>query len=69
MNIRRLYKYTAIWTFIGFAAGCLLYLALHCLFGMDVGFWETALVTAGYFGYFIGFVGGFVYICRHMDDR
>jgi len=56
MSKRRLYKYGAIWALIGFAVGCLLYLVLHFLLGMDVGFWMTSLLTAGYFGYFIGIV-------------
>jgi len=64
MSKRRLYKYGAIWALIGFAVGCLLYLVFHFLFGMNVGFWMTSLLTAGYFGYFIGIVGGFFYICR-----
>jgi len=61
---RELIRSWLIWTLVGFPAGCLLYLVLHELFHMNAGFWMTSLLTAGYSGYLIGIVGGYLCICR-----
>ncbi|MCF0145236.1 MAG: hypothetical protein HUJ73_01485 [Eubacterium sp.] len=60
---------TLCWAGIGFAAGCVLYLVLRFLFRMDVGFWMTSLLTAGYSGLFIGLFGGTIFLCRAREKR
>ena len=69
MEIRRLLFYMLIWAMLGFAVGHVIYIIAEKLFRVDISYIKLTFVTSGYVGYCVGFVGGFIHICRHgMDD-
>jgi len=63
---QRLFKYTATWTFVGVIAGLVLYFIFDYALGFKLDLLQTLLISGGYSGYFIGFIGGFYYLCRNL---
>jgi len=54
-----LFKNTFLWSVIGCALGASIY-----FLGVGTNVWITAFTVAGYFGFFIGFIGGVIRIGR-----
>jgi len=61
---KMLLKNVIFWLIIGFAIGSVIYVVMHYIINFDIGFWMLTLTFSGYMGYFVGFVCGYIRICR-----
>jgi len=64
MKKRMVLGFTVMWTLLGFTVGSLICLVLKCLCGLDVDYWVTAFMFSGYFGFFLGLVGGVIKVAE-----